>query len=89
MQEALTNAHKHGAGGVVRVRVVYTDEDLSISIENPQPPPSSPRADGTGYGLLGVRERVAAAGGTVTAGPAETGIFRVHARLPAAMREAL
>ena len=89
LQEALTNAHKHGAGGVVRVRVVYTDEDLSISIENPQPPQSTTGPGGTGYGLIGVRERAAAVGGTVTAGPAETGIFRVHARLPAAMREAL
>ena len=90
LQEALTNAHKHGAGGLVRVRLVYTDRELSISIENPQPPPSLPRADGTGYGLLGVRERVAAAGGTVTAGATETGFFRVHARLPAAaLKEAV
>jgi signal transduction histidine kinase len=38
--------------------------------------------EGTGYGLIGMRERASAAGGTVTAGPLGDGRFRVHAVLP-------
>lgn len=90
LQEALTNAHKHGAGGIVRLRVAYTGQNLDLSVENPQPPQPSPPSGGTGYGLIGVRERAAAVGGTVTVGADGTGTFRVNAQLPAApMRNAL
>jgi signal transduction histidine kinase len=37
---------------------------------------------GSGYGLVGMRERAAAAGGRVTAGPGAEGRFDVHAELP-------
>jgi len=83
VQEALTNAHKHGTGEVVQLRLVYADQHLSISVDNPQPPRPSPPSDGPGYGLIGVRERAAAVGGSVTAGADETGTFRLHAHLPA------
>jgi glucose-6-phosphate-specific signal transduction histidine kinase len=38
--------------------------------------------EGTGHGLIGMRERAAAAGGTVSAGPAAAGGYRVTATLP-------
>jgi signal transduction histidine kinase len=40
------------------------------------------RADGGGHGIAGMRERVAALGGELQAGPRPQGGFRVHARLP-------
>lgn len=43
---------------------------------------SGGRPDGGGHGLLGMRERVTALGGTLTAGPRYGGGFRVHAILP-------
>ncbi|MBW6439743.1 sensor histidine kinase [Actinoplanes hulinensis] len=83
VQEALTNAHKHGAGDTVELRLVYTNEDVQIYVDNAEAlHPSTPPA-GSGHGLLGVRERAAAVGGTVTAGHDGTGNFRLQARLPA------
>ncbi|MFC7532458.1 sensor histidine kinase [Actinoplanes sp. GCM10030250] len=78
-QEALTNAYKHG-GGTARLTVRHTPAAVEIEVVNTLPPGAS--ASGTGYGLLGMRERAASAGGTLTTGLAGAG-FRVHAVLPA------
>jgi signal transduction histidine kinase len=80
VQEALTNAHRYGTGGATLV-VEYTAAGVVVDIGN-EIRPFRERA-GTGYGLLGIRERAASAGGEVTAGPAGDGRFRVHAVLPA------
>ncbi|MGK5681451.1 sensor histidine kinase [Actinoplanes sp. URMC 104] len=79
-QEALTNAHKHGAGAT-RLTVRRTAEAVEIEVLNAMPPGAPPA--GSGYGLLGMRERAVTAGGTLTAGVTSDG-FRVHAVLPAA-----
>jgi signal transduction histidine kinase len=79
VQEALTNAHKHGTGAA-RLTVRHTPDAVDIEVVNALPP-GAPRA-GSGYGLLGMHERAASAGGTLTAGVAG-GDFRVHAVLPA------
>ncbi|WP_326559038.1 sensor histidine kinase [Micromonospora sp. NBC_01796] len=83
VQESLTNVHKHG-GESAQVRLGYQPDELTIVIEN-DAPPGEPAADpvaGTGHGLLGMRERVTAVGGTMHAGPVPGG-FRVRAVLPA------
>ena len=82
LQESLTNVHKHGAAA--RVRLAYRPGELTIEVENaaaPGRPPARPVA-GTGHGLLGMRERVTAVGGTMHAGPRPGGGFRVRAVLP-------
>jgi signal transduction histidine kinase len=80
-QEALTNAQKYG-DGTARLTVAYTADGVTLDITNPV---GRDRArSGSGYGIIGMRERAATTGGTLTAGPGANGRFAVHAELPAA-----
>ncbi|MFC4071638.1 sensor histidine kinase [Actinoplanes subglobosus] len=81
VQEALTNAHRYGDGSAL-LDVTYRPGELEIQVTNRIVWPR-PRRSGSGFGLLGMRERAAAAHGQVTAGPIPGGGFRVHAVLPA------
>ncbi|MFJ1764398.1 sensor histidine kinase [Amycolatopsis sp. NPDC088138] len=79
-QEALTNAVKHAPGGHVDVDVRYLDGVLEVEVRNDvqhEPKPDN----GSGTGLLNMRERAGAVGGTLTAGPAGAG-WLVRAELP-------
>ncbi|ROP34312.1 sensor histidine kinase [Couchioplanes caeruleus] len=79
VQEALTNAHRYG-DGTADLLVEYAPSGVVLEIGNGlRPVPGLP---GSGYGLLGMRERAASAGGHVTAAPTDDGRFRVHAVLP-------
>ncbi len=82
VQESLTNARKHAVGAPVDVELHYAHDALHLSIRDngPGTPPATP--DG-GYGLLGMRERVAAVGGLIRTGPAAFGGFIVEASFPA------
>ncbi len=80
VQESLTNAQKHGAEGRARLTLGYTSAGLEISVSNPAD--ASPGDRSGGHGLLGMRERAAAVGGTVSAGQSG-GRFVVEAFLPA------
>ncbi|MEU8238283.1 histidine kinase [Actinoplanes missouriensis] len=82
VQEALTNAGKHGTGRRVEVALDHRDTDLRISVVNPAR--AGHRGEGTGHGLIGMRERAEAAGGTLTCGTRADGSFEVVATLPAA-----
>ncbi|MFJ8884407.1 sensor histidine kinase [Streptomyces sp. NPDC102402] len=89
IQEALTNVRKHAGTGVkAEVSVVRVGETAEITVldngTGAHLPPA--QADGGGHGLLGMRERVTALGGTLTAGPRYGGGFRVHAILPVTSR---
>jgi signal transduction histidine kinase len=78
LQEALTNAARHG-NGTAEVDVAYTPGALELTVTNPAPGESN--SVGGGHGIVGMRERAALLGGTVDAG-ADNGVFRVEARLP-------
>jgi signal transduction histidine kinase len=84
--EALTNAHRHGAPGPVRLTVGHGGDEVRIEVVNPVRPGSRPgRRPSGGRGLSGIRERVALFGGTVHAGPdGDRWVFR--ATLPCAPR---
>ena len=82
VQEALTNARKHGGpAAAARVVVRYGDEDLEVEVTDDGRGASAPPGDG-GHGLVGMRERVGLFGGELAVGPADGGGWRVWARLP-------
>ncbi|MFJ8165886.1 sensor histidine kinase [Streptomyces sp. NPDC096136] len=72
-QEALTNAARHAPGGAVAVELAFAPASTALRIRNrPATRPAVPGA-GSGMGLIGMRERVALLGGTLTAGPVTEG----------------
>ena len=85
VQEGLTNAQRYGVGRA-SLRVERSPEAVDVTIENPVEGDAGPAA-GSGYGLLGMRERVAAVGGTVEIGPTGDDRFRIAAHLPASRKE--
>jgi signal transduction histidine kinase len=83
IQEALTNVQKHaGAEAKAEVSVVRVGPNVEVTVLDNGPGHDDGPQDGGGHGLLGMRERVGALGGTCTAGPRYGGGFRVHAILP-------
>lgn len=81
IQESLTNTAKHAAGSAVSVRLAYRPHVLVLAVEDDGPCAGQP--DESGHGILGMRERAAALGGWLSAGPRAEGGFRVLAELPA------
>jgi len=81
VQEALTNVTRHARARSVAIRLGYADE---VTVEVTDDGVGGPAVEGNG--ITGMRERAAALGGTVEAGPRPSGGFRVAARLPARRR---
>jgi signal transduction histidine kinase len=79
LQEALTNAARHGTGSA-RVEVAFGDASVELRVTNPVPPGGWPRSGG-GHGLIGMRERATLLGGELAAERAN-GTFRLRARIP-------
>ncbi|HEU5419802.1 MAG TPA: sensor histidine kinase [Streptosporangiaceae bacterium] len=86
VQEALTNVTRHAGKASATVRVSYGPAELTVQIDDDGlARPGVPAVPGTG--LTGMRERVTALGGELSAGPRAAGGFSVLARLPLAVRE--
>lgn len=85
VQEALGNVARHAPGATTVVTVGRHGSALTVEVANTAPPvgsvPGAPPDDG-GFGLAGMRERVAALRGTIDHGPDPAGGFRVAVRLP-------
>lgn len=83
VQESLTNTVKHAGAGAAEVHLDWKDDALLITVTD-DGHGSSANLTGGGHGLIGIRERAAACGGTATFGPAPGGQgFQVTVRLPA------
>ncbi|TDD79960.1 sensor histidine kinase [Actinomadura rubrisoli] len=78
VQEAVTNVVRHAGTGSCEVTIDQRDGELSIEIVDD----GDGGDPGTGYGIAGMRERVALLRGEFSAGPRPGGGFRVAARLP-------
>jgi signal transduction histidine kinase len=85
IQEALTNALKHAPGAPVEITVRGSGASVEVSVENGAPPGqrSGLERSGSGSGLAGMRERIAACGGVLSCGPTAAGGWRASAVLPA------
>ncbi|MGW2594060.1 sensor histidine kinase [Streptomyces sp. NPDC001515] len=81
VQEALTNVARHADRAPTAVALVYGPTALTVSVED-RGPCGPGDAITAGTGLTGMRERVTALGGTLTAAPRRTGGFAVRAELP-------
>ena len=89
VQEALTNVVKHSGASSCWVSVGYEPTGLSVEITDhgagsaaERDRSQAGRPNGTGHGILGMRERVSLCGGEFTAGPLPERGFRVAARFP-------
>ena len=80
IQESLTNTAKHAAGAAARIILDFRPAALSLTVENDGR--VSPAGIEEGHGIIGMRERAAALGGRLSAGPRQGGGFRVLAELP-------
>jgi signal transduction histidine kinase len=80
VQESVTNVVRHSGSHTCRVIVSYADDDLSLEILDTGHGVFG--SAGTGFGLVGMRERVSLLHGDFDAGPRPGGGFRVSARLP-------
>jgi len=87
VQEALTNTLKHSVNpSHVGIVIVYGVEAVTVDIRDDGARTAHASAEGTGHGLIGMRERAAVYGGTVTSGPDSAGGWRVRADLPVVTR---
>jgi signal transduction histidine kinase len=80
VQEALTNALRHAGPARARVVVRYGEAEVEVEVTDDGRGPHD--ANGSGHGLVGMRERVALYGGELNAGLGEGGGYAVRARLP-------
>ncbi|MFJ8716025.1 sensor histidine kinase [Streptomyces violaceus] len=81
VQEALTNVVRHSGSRHARVHLAHDVDVLRLRVDD-DGPATGADAGGSGNGLVGMRERAAALGGTIEAGPRPDGGFRVLAVLP-------
>jgi signal transduction histidine kinase len=84
VQEALSNAGRHAPGSAVTVYIDHDADTLQLRVTNG--PGTTPLLtadpDHVGHGLVGMHERVALLGGSMTAGPTPGGGYAVAAVLP-------
>ena len=83
IQEALTNATKHAPGSTVALEIDWSTDSVRLSVINERPTRQGlPDHEGTGHGLIGMRERAAIAEGSISAGPTPEGGYQVTAAFP-------
>ena len=82
VQEALTNTLKYAGNARATVRISYEPNELVLCVEDDGGESGAAVAEGGGYGLVGMRERVAVYGGVLQAGPQDGAGYAVRVRLP-------
>jgi signal transduction histidine kinase len=80
--EALTNVARHAEGASTRVELSFDEARVRLTVTDSGGSQSALAAQGSGWGLAGLRERIKRLGGELTAGPSEPG-WSVVASAPA------
>jgi signal transduction histidine kinase len=86
LQEALTNALRHAPGSRVTAVLRRSPDELRIEVRDDGANGAPAAVSGGGYGLVGMRERVALYGGSLEAGPRRERGYAIVAHLPTADR---
>ncbi|SDL37284.1 sensor histidine kinase [Streptomyces indicus] len=82
VQEALTNTVKHAGATRAAVQLDWGERELRVTVRDDGRSRREARVRGAGQGLIGIRERAAACGGTAATGPGPDGGFWVIVTLP-------
>jgi signal transduction histidine kinase len=82
LHESLANTAKHAPGSDISVSLHDHDGQLDVRVANTAGLPRATPVPRSGFGLIGMRERVALSGGTLAAGPLPGGGFEVAATFP-------
>jgi signal transduction histidine kinase len=82
VQEGLTNVLRHSTAARARVRIGQDEGTLLVEVLDDGQARAAATTTGGGHGLLGMRERAAALGGTCEAGEVHGGGWRIRARIP-------
>ena len=82
VQEAVTNVARHAGQSRAIIRVAYGEHDLTVQVDDNGRGATPGTISAGGSGIAGMRERTAALGGRLDAGPRPGGGFRVRAQLP-------
>ncbi len=82
VQEAMTNVRRHSGARTASIRVGYGSTAVQVSVRDPGDQGAPTETPGSGVGLVGMRERVVAVGGTLDVGPVPSGGHAVTATFP-------
>jgi hypothetical protein len=83
VQEALTNAVRYAGDAPIDVQLLYTPDAITVFVDDDGPGAAATARPGGGHGLVGMSERLATVGGSLSAGPRTPGPgWRVHATVP-------
>ena len=90
VQEALTNAVRYAGDTPIDIQVIFSPASITVFVDDEGPGVGNRRASGgSGHGLAGMRERLAAVGGSLEAGPRQPGPgWRVYATIPVVLLDA-
>ncbi|HMC38033.1 MAG TPA: histidine kinase [Acidimicrobiales bacterium] len=90
VQEALTNAVRYAGDAPIDIQIIFSPAAITVFVDDEGPGPAGKRTgSGGGHGLNGMRERLAAVGGTLEAGPRQPGPgWRVYATIPVVLFDA-
>ncbi|HWE54954.1 MAG TPA: histidine kinase [Acidimicrobiales bacterium] len=89
VQEAVTNAVRYAGDTPIDVQVIFSPTAITVFVDDEGAGPTPTNKGGGGHGLVGMRERLGAIGGSLESGPRTPGPgWRVYATIPLLLLEA-